>query len=139
MGAFGFQAGLDKDEFSALIFQTIGDLLHAQGDAFVLIGKRKDGGGAAPLGVVTTSLAQAQVWPHVRWFPWASARNRVECALRFLMETKEKCNLVIPALPDDVDFFLHLCRYGVIRRIGTGRGWLGDSDVVLFETVRQNA
>ena len=137
MGTFGnFQVGLDRNEFRELIFGTIHGLFKVGGDAFALLAKRGDGTEAV-MGVVTVMPHQLQMWPHVNWFPWSTLRNRIECALRFLLETKERCNLIIVASPKDVDFFLHLCRYGVVRRIGTGRGWLGEHNVVLFETVRR--
>ncbi len=138
MGVFGkFQTGLDKMEFTDLIVRTVADILRGQGDVFVLHGERKDTGKVAPLAAVTMVPAQNQMWPHVYWFPWATTRNKIECSLRFLLEMKERFNLIVVSLPQDVDFFMHLCRYGVIRRIGTGRGWLGETDVVLFETVRR--
>ena len=138
MGVFGkFQTGLDRAEFTELIINTVGGILRGEGDVFVLHGERKDTGKVVPVAAVTVVPAQAQMWPHVYWFPWATARNKIECSLRFLLDAKERFNLIVVSLPQDVDFFMHLCRYGVIRRIGTGRGWLGDTDVVLFETVRR--
>ena len=138
MGVFGkFQTGLDRAEFTELIINTVGGILRGQGDVFVLHGQRKDTGKVVPVAAVTVIPAQGQMWPHVYWFPWATARNKIECSLRFLLDTKERFNLIVVSLPQDVDFFMHLCRYGVIRRIGTGRGWLGETDVVLFETVRR--
>lgn len=137
MGAFGqFVSGLERNEFTELLLKTTRDILYAGGDVFCLVGQRKDNGQRVPVAAVTMMPAQMQMWPHVYWFPWATARNKIECALFFLKEMKEKVNLVVVSIPKDVDFFQHLCRYGVIRRIGTGRGWLGDIDVTLFETVR---
>ena len=133
MGAFGqFKEGLTVQEFGNIVLDTAKELFNQKGDLYILIG------GGKPCALVTVTMAQLQWWPHCTWFPWATARNKIECALRFFVLIKEHVNCVITSLPDTVDFFGHLCRYGVLRRIGTGRGWLGDTDVVLFETVRQN-
>lgn len=135
MKAFGgIPDSLTPDEFDSVVMQSVGSVLQAKGDVFVLLTRAE-----RPVGVVQMTPGQGQMWPHCTWFPWATARNKIECALQFFNQLKERHNLVIPSLPETVDFFSHFCRYGVLRRIGTGRGWLGETDVALFETVRRYA
>src|SRR3990172_8443150 len=101
------------------------------GDAFIAISKTPRG--EIPIGLCAMTMSQGQAWPHVFWFPEATIRGRLECTLKFLVALKEKVNVVIPSPSGDVAFFDHLCKYGVLRRIGTGRGWFGASDATLFE------
>ena len=135
MGVFGgFPDSLTPADFDQLVLHSIGQVLQSKGDIFVLMTR-----GERPVGVVQITPGQGQMWPHVTWMPWASTRNKIECALHFFNEIKEKHNLVFPVEPRNVDFFEHFMRYGVLRRIGLGRGWLGGDDIVLFETVRRYA
>lgn len=72
-----------------------------------------------PVGIVLAyPETLATVKPHVRWFPWARARNKLECALRFLMREGKNRNLFLFTKPEEKRFWQVLCRYGVLRPIG---------------------
>lgn len=64
------------------------------------------------------------------WFPWASKRNVIECSLKFLRDID--LYVVGYSSTDDKDFFVHLCKYGVIRRVGTLYG-LSEDRSAFFE------
>lgn len=113
-----------------LILSQAQALLQAGGDAFILISK------GTPIGLVAVELSQRQAWPHVTWFPEATLRGRLECAAQFLMTIGKVINAVIVSEKQDVKFFERLCRYGLLRQIGEGRGWLDGENIMLFETVR---
>lgn len=130
-----FKDGLSPTEFTALVHERTAALMAIGGDAYILLARTFKG--TIPVGLVAMTVHQGQAWPHVAWFPEAKSRNKVECALKFLLLLKEKINAVIPSKQGDVAFFDHLCKYGVLRRIGTGRGWFGPEDAILFETVRR--
>ncbi len=71
-----------------------------------------------------------------QWFPEASPRNKLECAVRVLLEIK-KGHLLMFTVGEgrDMVFLGHLCKYGVMRRVGTVRRYLEDgSDAGLFQT-----
>ena len=104
--------------------------MQAGGDVFILLS------GGVPIGLVAVELNQRQAWPHVTWFPEATLRTRLECAVKFLLTIGKTINAVIVSEKQDVKFFERLCKYGVIRTIGEGHGWLDGDNVMLFETVR---
>ena len=127
-----FPPSLTTAQFRAAIEDVVAGLLDSGGDVFIL--KAKTGRGVIPVGLVDMVIHCGQGWPHVRWFPEASLRNRLECAMRFL--STGKLNMVVAALPEDVALFDHLCKYGVLRRIGVGIKWHQGLDATLFETAR---
>ena len=131
----GFPAGMEPLDFYEAVCGRVAGLLQGGGDALVLLAATPKG--RIPVGLAALTVHQGQAWPHVVWFPEASQRNRLECTLKFLLMAREKVNAVLVIQPADVDFFAHVCKYGVLRRIGTGRGWFGPSDAVLYETVRR--
>jgi hypothetical protein len=60
------------------------------------------------------------------WFPWASQRNRVESMLNWMNEMRKSVSIVKYASSDeDKKFCVHLCKYSVMRRIGTKFGVAG--------------
>lgn len=101
---------LTQEQFRLLMLRT------GQGACGVWMMTAADG---RPVGIVMaypeTLVTQK---PHVRWFPWASPRNRLECALRFVLKEGKKSNLFLFTKPEDRKFWQVLCRYGVLRPIG---------------------
>ena len=57
--------------------------------------------------------------PHVDWFPWASSRDKLECALTYIQVRRQVEKLILYCRMNDVNFFKRLGMYGVIRRVGT--------------------
>jgi len=130
-GAFGNEFGddLDSETFPAAFYERIPD----GAGVWVLFAPtiRDD----APVGVAIGLRGhwEHHVWPHVVWFPWASARNKLEATVLFLNVQRREYKMIIAPTFEDKDFFVRVCRYGVLRRVGTSYNWSSE-DAVLFET-----
>lgn len=123
---------LDKDTFLSEIALRISAAQFA-GDVSLLFGQtHRD---MIPIGLVTTDIFQGRAWPHVMWFPEASNRNKLECSLKYLIALKEEIPAMIVCRGEDVPFFRHINKYGVMRSVGTLRGYYEGEDGYLFETV----
>ena len=132
-GAFpGLEDGLTPAVWAEMMKSQAHALMQAGGDVFILMSRE------LPVGLVAVELNQMQAWPHVTWFPEATLRARMECAMKFLTVIATMINAVIVSEKQDVKFFERISRYGLIRQIGEGRGWLNGEDVMLFETVRHD-
>ena len=108
-------------------------LIQNQGDAEVLFAKTTHG--MIPVGMATVIYRDRHVEPHVIWFKEASARNKLECTAKFLISLKGGSSIIIVAQPENVTFFGHLCKYGILRRIGTFRDYWDGENAVLFQSV----
>ena len=131
------QEGLDIPAFTELVTGRVAGMIRVGGEAYV--GLRKDGRTVVCLATVmfqdTPDLAR-QAQPHVHWFPEATARDKVEIGLRFLVDLKRQALLLIAANKADWRFFDHLCKYGAVRRVGTIRGYFEDGgDAGLWQGV----
>lgn len=133
-----FAENLDRAGFVAELVQRV-VMARQVGDCTILVGRteRKDApyGDMIPVGFVVMDVYQNLAWPHVVWFPEASTRNKVECALKYLVYLKESHKGIIVCNGRDVPFFSHLNKYGVIRQVGKLRGYYDGEDGFLFETV----
>ena len=114
LGGFegAFEADLSGLEFEEAFLDRVGEGV----GAFTLFAPNKDD---APVGLMLVAGFDGNLWPHVIWFPWASPRNKIEVVLRFLNDMRRDAKLVVAAETKDRDFFVTMCRYGVMRRIGT--------------------
>lgn len=90
----------------------------------------------APVGIVMCLPGQRpdHSWPHVVWFPWATLRNRLESAGRFLNVMRREVKMFVAADSEGRPFFDRIARYGILRRAGTSKEWFGEEDATLFET-----
>lgn len=114
----------------------------AQGEVLVLEGETKMG--RIPVGVVAVGhIVQPEetprAEPHVEWFPWASPRNKVETALRCILDLS-KDHLVLTNVREGEDALMrHICRYGAMRCVGHVRSFYlaGENRrALLFQSVR---
>ena len=85
-------------------------------------------------GMIEAMVDLDKMEPHVLWLPWATPRNKLETLLHFLNEVRRTHESIIIADPDDKAFFETLCRYAVIRRVGTLERWVRGQDTPLFQT-----
>ena len=71
-----------------------------------------------------------------QWFPEASPRNKLECSLKALLDIKKGHLLMFTVAEGrDMVFLGHLCKYGVLRRVGTIHRYLEDgTHAGLFQT-----
>ncbi len=78
------------------------------------------------------------------WFPWASARNKVETVTHLLDVLRKadhdegKVMVLVFSGQDDKRFYDHVCRHGVLRRIGTTHNFYPGSRGGVYETVEIN-
>lgn len=68
------------------------------------------------------------------WFPWASARNRIEGAVHFFNVIRKDIRMVEYARLKDKKFFEMIARHGVMRRVGTSHVAYLNEPAAVFET-----
>jgi hypothetical protein len=68
------------------------------------------------------------------WFPWATARNRIEAAVYFFNMIRHETPMVEYADEKDKKFFEMIARHGVMRRIGTSHNVYKGRSAAVFET-----
>lgn len=83
-------------------------------------------------------------WPHEKarnmvldrlvWFPWASARNRIECAVKFFAVVRREIPMLGFSLPKDKEFFAVIMRHGIVRRVGTSYNVFVNEPATVYET-----
>lgn len=122
LGNLGFEdfefEGDDPDKFA----EALSIYLMDRFQAFFTMFAKPPGRDVMPVGMVfgTIPFPNKQVmWcGDFTWFPWASSRNKLESAVNFLNRMRHEW-LVIGFADDEViNFFEHVCRYGVMRRVG---------------------
>lgn len=119
----GDPEGLDQNSFRLLI-ERMGY------GAAVWTMTDKDG---RPVGVVVGyPRTEIAFEPHVRWFPWASPRNRLECALRFIRKESKAFTLLIFTRPEERNFWQVMARYGVLRKVNPVYNLYRKNDTVDF-------
>lgn len=70
----------------------------------------------------------------VQWFNWASKRNKVECSVAGLNEIRKTYVALFLSPMKDKEFFVHIARHGIIRRVGTINDVFVDAPAALFQT-----
>lgn len=127
-GAFKEEEGLTEQEFAD---RYVNDVLKWD-EIYVLEALRPDGH-VRPVGLMVVGISDHRMIPHVQWFPWASKRNKIETVLKFLNEMRKKWGVLVVADPDSVNFFNHICKTGILRRIGTSEVWYKGKRTPLYE------
>ena len=96
----------------------------AEGSQAIII-RAKVGENVMPVGLAVIDYQGKTAYPDFHWFPEASPRNRIEAALVFMLELKKE-HLVFFTVPGtgrkpsgDWKFLMFLCKYGVLRPVGT--------------------
>ncbi len=119
-GAFAsFERNMDETGFAAAFYGVLENCDFAH----VLIAEHERGP-KTPVGIVAAAYRDYWLSPHVEWFPWASARNKLESIVYYLHEMRRNHFLILtikgddPKRSPDLHFFSHVKDYGVIRQIG---------------------
>lgn len=74
------------------------------------------------------------------WFPWASARNRIESAVNFFEVIRHSIPMMDYAHGDtNRRFFDMICQHGVMRRVGTTFNVVKGEPCAVYETRVRNA
>ena len=121
------------DEFKGELSQLLADLMEKGGEGYIGIAKK--GGREIPVCLCLIEYQQSRAYPNVWWFPEATARNKIELSVKFLIELKADFLVLIPVQEREVAHFFHLCKYGLIRKVGTIREYFPDGKAVLFQSV----
>jgi hypothetical protein len=110
--------GLSPKEFSARFLEICGGdddfwILHAPDSR-----PQEHTHSLIPVGLAVGQYDEHRLFPIVRWFPWASARNRLETSVGFINELRRQFLLLFYIRVAEERFYEHLMRYGIIRRVG---------------------
>jgi hypothetical protein len=128
-----------KPEMPAPAFKEAfyGHVARMYDDAWVLYATSQRGA-YEPVGyvaVTTTKVAQPLFIADTIWFPWASSRNRIESMVNWINEMRRDNLITEYAQMKDKRFFEHICRHGIMRRVGTKHGLYPDGPAAEFESV----
>ena len=130
-----FPEGLDKFEFQSTMLAILGgNIFRPGGEAWMFLARTPRG--EIPVGLVIAVPNRGHAEPHVFWFPEASARNKLECCIKWLQEMKKTWKIDLWIRPADWQFYDHLCKYGLIRTIGKYRNCFDNGeDALIFQSV----
>ena len=100
--------------------------------------------GLFPVGVIFGVFTKLQTYDGVpeiilvnaEWFPWASNRNKMECMTKVLTKLRDDYFIKFYSSEKDKDFYVHIMRQGILRRVGHIHGFFKDGDAIEFEGVR---
>jgi hypothetical protein len=114
LGSFGEPEDITQDEFR---YRT-GEMLNLTDITYTLVAKTSKG--KIPVGLFSTRYNGPLLFMvGVKWFKWASLRNKIETMTHILNELrKEYIVLMFPDF-DKKKFYELIAKHGVIRRIGT--------------------
>ncbi len=127
---------VSADEFKGELSRFLADLVEKGGEGWIGIARKGDKD--IPICLCLIEYQQNRAYPKLWWFPEASDRNKIELSVMFLIELKQKFLVLIPAeeaVDREVAHFLHLCKYGLLRKVGTIREYFPGGKAVLFQSV----
>lgn len=136
-GAFDSQAGFRDDlaprDFSLIMRDRVEQFLNMGGEVVVPVARIDNE--QIPVGVISIARQENRAYPHVIWFPEASARLRLEIGVKFIVELKKQALVLITAVERDIHYFRHLSRYGLLKAVGKIQGYTASGDdVMLFQS-----
>lgn len=129
-----FEAGLDSEAFKYELEARILSMFDA---AWVLSAETKKG--FVPAGVACgfwlhPAYDKCLVLDNFTWFPWATDRNKVECAVGFIHRTRKEVPMIGFAKERDKSFFEMLAKHGIVRRVGTSHNIFEKEPASVWET-----
>ena len=130
-----FPDGMDTFDFQTTILGVLSEnIFGRKGEAWLFIAQTPRG--EIPVGMVIAVPNRGHIEPHVFWFPEASARNKLECAIKWLHEMKKTWKIDLWIRASDWQFYDHLCKYGLLRTVGKYRKHFEDGeDAFIFQSV----
>lgn len=97
--------------------------------------------GFMPVGIVlgfyshpNPALAPFMIIGDMLWFPWASARNKIEAAVGFFNAIRKEIPMVEYADEAAKPFFEMIAQHGIMRRVGTSFNVFPGRSAAVFET-----
>lgn len=118
------QEGLSQSEFKEVVIDILGQV------EYDWVFDVKTDKGLRPVGLVTAQqrFEGNAIEPHVDWFPWATARNRLECSIQFLRDIGREVKIFLYVEEKDEKFWNRVWQYKVLKKgckihdcYGTGR------------------
>lgn len=71
------------------------------------------------------------------WFPWASARNRITASVNFFNVMRDQIPMMDYAQQKDREFWVVMCRHGIMRQVGTSLNVYPHQPASVYETRRR--
>lgn len=138
------ESDLEPESFGLMFGRWLQQLVSGGSQAVIISAKAPEE--IMPVGLVLIDYQGNTAYPDIHWFPEASPRNRLEGALYLMLELKKEHMVFItvpgtkPAPQEDPEgdwkFLMHLCKYGVLRPVGTIRDHGGKGEhATLFQSV----
>ena len=92
--------------------------------------------GGKPVGYVGGKfLGMFMILADMEWFPWATTRQKYESAINLLNELRKRFVVIGTAEQESKRFWGHICKYGIIRRIGTLQGVFVSGPAAMYQTI----
>lgn len=127
---------MSADEFKVAFEVEVTTVFHG---GWILIAPTKRG--IMPVGLVLAfwSHSDPRFAPfmnigHILWFPWASARNKIESIVNFFSVIRHEVKMMQYANLTNKRLFEVIARHGVMRRVGTSYNVFTDGPAAVFET-----
>lgn len=133
LSSLGIGPDLKADEFRNILTEKTITFIRSGAELYVLEGKTVFG--IIPIGLVAARFEGHIASPEAVFFPDASPRNIFECSIKFLVDLKKTHKIVFASKPVNWRFYNHICKYGVIRRFGTCKGYYRTEDAGFYESV----
>ena len=132
------QFNMSAEEFSVAFPATVTTRYHGAWTLFAEAPKR----GFVPVGMVMAFYSHAEhalspfmIIGDIVWFPWASARNKIEAAVNFFSIMRKKIPMMDFAHGDENQrFFEMMAKHGIVRRVGTTLNVVAGKPTAIFET-----
>lgn len=106
------QSNLSRDDFQQAVFTILG---HAQ---FDWIAEVPSATGLRPVGLFIgeSRFGDNAVEAHVKWFPWATPRNKLEVGVAFMMEVGKQIKVFAYPSIEDALLWERVWRYKVLKK-----------------------
>lgn len=132
------QTNMGADEFNIGFQSTVLSRYHGAWTLFAEVPKR----GYMPVGLVMAFYSHAEhalspfmIIGDIVWFPWASARNKVEAAVNFFNTMRKQIPMMDYSHGEQtIRFFEMMCKHGIMRRVGTTYNVVKGEPTAIFET-----
>ena len=133
LGAFGPMTNKNPEQFNQEFYERT--MLHDV--VFMMQSVTKKG--RIPVGITLGKFMGPMLFlGDTTWFPWASTRNKVECATHVLDQLRRDYVCLLFCNWSDKAFYENIAKYGVLRRIGKICDLLVDGDAPLFQTRKRS-